>query len=92
MPKTNEDRKRELLAETIELYDQIVEMGYSPKSALALATSVLTNERLEVMAIELDRIREAIGMGMALSAIDKIRMMRIKLDDDDDDKKETTQQ
>ena len=72
------ERLQSIVHETIELYEEIVQLGHSPAFALQLASSALTNYRLEIIALEIDRVRDSVGAMMAMSAIDKIRAFKIE--------------
>jgi len=81
MTQDETDRTHAIVHDTIELYDEIVNMGHSPQFAIQLAASALTNYRLEIIALEIDKVRDSVGMMAAIGAIEKIRAFKVDLQD-----------
>ena len=78
MTQDETDRTHAIVHDTIELYEELVNMGHSPQFAVQIASSALTNYRLEIIALEIDKVREMLNMLMAVSAIEKIRAIKVE--------------
>ena len=81
MTQDETDRTHAIVHDTIELYEEIVNMGHSPQFAIQLAGSALTNYRLEIIALEIDKVRDSVGMMAAIGEIKKIRAFKVDLQD-----------
>ena len=77
MDKNETERVHTIVHETIELTDELVNMGHSPQFALELANGALTNYRLEIVALQIDQISDRLNAMMAIHAIEKIRAIRV---------------
>ena len=78
MTNDETDRTHAIVHDTIELYEELVNMGHSPQFAVQLASSALTNYRLEIIALEIDKVRETLNMLMAINAVEKIRAVKVE--------------